>query len=330
MSARTITVMTHGRPPRPRGAPRAGGAGRARGAVLALDAEETAKHALAPGVAGMAPRSRSAPKSTCASPSAATARSCGHFVPTPGPPSPCSRWTSARSGSSPRWSPSGCGRDLSARSPERWTFSASRRSAGRGGAHTALNDVSVHRKVGGRVAELSYAVSGEEIGSVRCDGLVVATPGGLDRLQPRQRGSGDGLGGGGNGRLVHRPALPERTRPRDRARRRARVPQQLARGARRLGRRAPGRRDRAAGSGARAVRAGRRVLAQMDGRASTGACGRSSVASRASPVGIPAPRVPSPPAGRPCCMLLELSRPKPPPHRGRAPGTGRWLERHHR
>jgi NAD+ kinase len=49
---------------------------------------------------------------------------------------------------------------------------------GPAGNHIALNDVSVHRKVGGRVAELSYAVDGEEVGSVRCDGLVVATPAG--------------------------------------------------------------------------------------------------------------------------------------------------------
>jgi NAD+ kinase len=44
--------------------------------------------------------------------------------------------------------------------------------------HTALNDVSLHRNVGGRVAELGYRVGGEEVGSVRCDGLVVATPAG--------------------------------------------------------------------------------------------------------------------------------------------------------
>ena len=50
--------------------------------------------------------------------------------------------------------------------------------AAQAGAHTALNDVSVHRKVGGRVAELSYGVAGQEVGSVRCDGLVVATPAG--------------------------------------------------------------------------------------------------------------------------------------------------------
>ena len=42
----------------------------------------------------------------------------------------------------------------------------------------AFNDVSVHRKAGMRVADLSYAVGGDEIGRVRCDGLVVATPAG--------------------------------------------------------------------------------------------------------------------------------------------------------
>jgi len=46
------------------------------------------------------------------------------------------------------------------------------------GRHGAVNDLALHRRVGGRVAELSYAVDGEEVGSVRCDGLVVATPAG--------------------------------------------------------------------------------------------------------------------------------------------------------
>lgn len=44
------------------------------------------------------------------------------------------------------------------------------------GEWTALNDISVHRKPGMRVADLGYALTGEEIGRVRCDGLVVATP----------------------------------------------------------------------------------------------------------------------------------------------------------
>jgi NAD+ kinase len=46
------------------------------------------------------------------------------------------------------------------------------------GVYAAINDVAIHRKVGERVAELAYALDGEEAGSVRCDGLVVATPAG--------------------------------------------------------------------------------------------------------------------------------------------------------
>ncbi len=46
------------------------------------------------------------------------------------------------------------------------------------GRQAAINDVAIHRKVGERVAELAYELNGEEAGSVRCDGLVVATPAG--------------------------------------------------------------------------------------------------------------------------------------------------------
>jgi NAD+ kinase len=46
------------------------------------------------------------------------------------------------------------------------------------GPQAAINDVSIHRKVGERVAQLAYSVDGEEVGSVRCDGLVVSTPAG--------------------------------------------------------------------------------------------------------------------------------------------------------
>jgi NAD+ kinase len=42
----------------------------------------------------------------------------------------------------------------------------------------ALNDVSFLRQPHGRVAELSYTIGDEEVGSVRCDGLVAATPAG--------------------------------------------------------------------------------------------------------------------------------------------------------
>ena len=41
-----------------------------------------------------------------------------------------------------------------------------------------VNDVSFHRKPGRRVADLAYAIGPDEVGRVRCDGLVVCTPAG--------------------------------------------------------------------------------------------------------------------------------------------------------
>jgi NAD+ kinase len=41
-----------------------------------------------------------------------------------------------------------------------------------------LNDISFVRQPQGRVAELSYAIADQEVGHVRCDGLVAATPAG--------------------------------------------------------------------------------------------------------------------------------------------------------
>jgi NAD+ kinase len=46
------------------------------------------------------------------------------------------------------------------------------------GLWLAINDVSIHRQPGNRVAHLAYAMGPDEIGRVRCDGLVVATPAG--------------------------------------------------------------------------------------------------------------------------------------------------------
>jgi NAD+ kinase len=45
-------------------------------------------------------------------------------------------------------------------------------------AFAAINDLSIHRKLGERVAQLAYELEGEQVGSVRCDGVVVATPAG--------------------------------------------------------------------------------------------------------------------------------------------------------
>jgi NAD+ kinase len=45
-----------------------------------------------------------------------------------------------------------------------------------GGTRLAVDDVSFHRRPDDRVAELAYWVEGEELGRVRCDGLVASTP----------------------------------------------------------------------------------------------------------------------------------------------------------
>jgi NAD+ kinase len=50
--------------------------------------------------------------------------------------------------------------------------------SGSKGRWLAINDVSIHRQQGMRVADLEYSVGGDEVGRVRCDGLVVATPAG--------------------------------------------------------------------------------------------------------------------------------------------------------
>jgi NAD+ kinase len=50
--------------------------------------------------------------------------------------------------------------------------------AGSGGEWLAINDVSMHRQQGNRVADLEYSVGSDEVGRVRCDGLVVASPAG--------------------------------------------------------------------------------------------------------------------------------------------------------
>jgi NAD+ kinase len=46
------------------------------------------------------------------------------------------------------------------------------------GTVLAINDVSLHRKVGERVADIAFSLEGDTLGRVRCDGLVVSTPAG--------------------------------------------------------------------------------------------------------------------------------------------------------
>jgi len=42
----------------------------------------------------------------------------------------------------------------------------------------AVNDVSLHRRLGNPVAQLSLVLEGDEVGHVRCDGVVICTPAG--------------------------------------------------------------------------------------------------------------------------------------------------------
>lgn len=44
--------------------------------------------------------------------------------------------------------------------------------------HVGFNDITLARRPQDRVAELTYRIAGEEVGHVRCDGLVAATPAG--------------------------------------------------------------------------------------------------------------------------------------------------------
>ena len=181
MTVRTITVLTHGRPAETAGALRElAELADQHGARLALDAEETAKHALSPGIPGIAlgvPAAREAELCLALGGDGTILRALRAYA---GTLVPVFAVNFGQVGF------------LSTVEPERMREGFERALAGTldvlslpaieldgpAGRHTALNDVSVHRKVGGRVAELSYAVGGEEIGSVRCDGLVVATPAG--------------------------------------------------------------------------------------------------------------------------------------------------------
>jgi NAD+ kinase len=181
MSRRAITVLTHGRPDQTAAALRELAVmAAAAGAVLTLDADETAKHPSARAIAGLEVDTPPAPDAAlCVAlgGDGTILRALRVYART------------AVAVFAVNFGEVGF---LSTVEPDRMTEGFERALAGTldvltlpaieadgpAGSHLALNDLSLHRKVGGRVAELSYAVGGEEIGSVRCDGLVVATPAG--------------------------------------------------------------------------------------------------------------------------------------------------------
>ncbi len=81
-----------------------------------------------------------------------------------------------------------------------------------GAIRIALNDVSFHRRPHGRVAELAYRLGGEEVGHVRCDGLVAATPAGSTGYNLANQGPILAWGVEGYRGELHRPAHARRAR----------------------------------------------------------------------------------------------------------------------
>ena len=155
------------------------------------------------------------------------------------------------------------------------------------GTWTAMNDISVHRKPGFRVADLGYALTGEEIGRVRCDGLVVSTPQGSTGYNLANGGPVLAWGVAGfvvsfiaPHSLTARALVVAPGRPAD-------DQQPLARGAGRGARRRPA--GGRAGSRARTCTSSSRGRARCSrscrARASTTGCGSGSGASRGERAG---------------------------------------------
>ena len=109
----------------------------------------------------------------------------------------------------------------SAASTSSWSC---RRSTRRSEAseHVAVNDVVVASSIVGRMIELGWAVGGEDLGELPCDGVICCDPVRLDGLQPLERRPGARLGPRRAGGDLHRAALAARTPARRAARTRRR------------------------------------------------------------------------------------------------------------
>ena len=178
------TVLTHAPAGADRRALEALVAGRAsaEGVVLRFDADETRKHGLPPRDGLRARRAAERRRRALRRRSAATARSCARCAATRARACRSSRSTSARSGSwrrsiPRRRRPRGGLRAALAGDFEVLTLPALALETP-GAPQAAINDLSSTAASGERVAQLAYAIDGEEVGRVRCDGLVVATPAG--------------------------------------------------------------------------------------------------------------------------------------------------------
>ena len=174
---KTAALITHSHPPAATEAVAVAVAvAREAGWRLVGTRDELAKHGAA--AEGIEVAERPAAPATSAWCSAATARSCTRCAASPAPACRSSASTSAPSASSPRSSATRRRRGCAALSPARSRRSTcpGSRSTLDGATGIGLNDVTLTRRPHDRVAELSYRIAGEEVGHVRCDGLVAATP----------------------------------------------------------------------------------------------------------------------------------------------------------
>ena len=96
-----------------------------------------------------------------------------------------------------------------------------RRAADAGGTgpvrdrRDAVNDIVATSSTLGRMIGLAWTVGGESLGSLRCDGLIAATPIRIDGVQPLERRPGAGLGSRRDGGDVRRAALARGAAARD-------------------------------------------------------------------------------------------------------------------
>jgi NAD+ kinase len=178
VSGRRVAVLTHPRAPITTSAVRAlVAAARRAGATLCFADEEVAKHGLRAGeglVLG-GPVSREVDLCVALGGDGTILTALRHYA---GTAVPVFGVNYGEVGFLATIDPDGLGQDLGrAFSGDFETLELPAISAGRPeGTWPALNDISVHRKAGLRVADLAYALAGEEVGRVRCDGIVVSTP----------------------------------------------------------------------------------------------------------------------------------------------------------
>jgi NAD+ kinase len=153
------------------------GAARRAGVELRFDTDETRKHSLEPGecVAVDAPLGSNVDMCVVMGGDGTILTALRHYA---GTGVPVFAVNFGEVGFLATIDPDGLGHDFDrAFAGEFETLELPTISVGRPeGTWLAMNDISVHRKAGHRVADLGYALAGEEVGRVRCDGLVVATP----------------------------------------------------------------------------------------------------------------------------------------------------------